>query len=444
MMRQKNVVVAIVQNAAQQFLVAYNENWNGYAFPMRDFASDGMPTGRLAIEAVEKDLGCRLPDARADELEFLGTFGHSGASGEETWYDYWVFSVDPGQEIDLTQARLVQNHAPKYLSAGDLLIDTDLTWSTPRIAQELLDKQDAVLSVITRPGASETEYLVIENANYGGYFFPVTRLKNELKPHQIAEKLLRTDLGYRAEVQAEWRGEAVDVHFSSRYQRNRTYRFQVCSVELPQIDLMQPFSPLELALAQRGKRAAWLTAGQLQSRPVAPPIPLSPTIQPVVNAVLGMIPPQPRTEPLRTSEGGIALIERTVNGEKQWLAQWNETWKAFFFVGGHRESNETFRECVVREIREELELEPSELTVSDSPTQRLEYIATSHGAKVPTAYTMEVFATQLAPAVELGIDSISKNAWLTEKDIRGLTAGGVRPISVTMLVILGMLGVISR
>ncbi|MDB5387951.1 MAG: hypothetical protein JWM11_3597 [Planctomycetaceae bacterium] len=440
MMRHKNVVVAIVQDASQKFLVVYNEKWHGYAFPMQDFAPDGMPTGRIAIEAVEKDLGCQLPYAKAEELEFLGTFGHSVATDAETWYDYWVFSVDPCQTLDLTKSPTVVNNPPQFFTADELRNRTGLTWSTPRIAQELLDKQDAVVSVVTRPGKAETEYLVIENSNYGGYFFPVTRLKNELKPHQIAEKLVRTDLGYRAEVHAEWRAEVLDIHFSSRYQQDRLYRFQVCSVELPQIDLMQPYNPLELALSQRGKRSAWLTASELQENVANHSVSLSSTMQSIAASVLRIVPPRPRTDPLRKSEGGIALIERTVNGEQQWLAQWNDNWNAFFFVGGHREPNESFRDCVIREVCEELDVQPADFTVADTSIKRLEYIATSRGAEVPTAYTMEPFATQLAPAIELAIDSNSKNAWLTEQDVRSLTAGGVRPISVTMLVVLVMLG----
>lgn len=451
-MRHKYVVVAIVQDESQRFLVAYNEKWFGYAFPMRDFdPTEAIPTGSLAIAAVEKDLGCSLPHATAEELEFLGTFGHSSTTDEETWYDYWVFSVDPGPTLDLSHSPTASNNPPQFLAAHDLIHGPGLTWSTPRIAEALLDRQDAVLSIVTRPGKTETEYLLVKNTNYGGYFFPVTRLKNELAPNQIASKLVRSDLGYRGAVSAEWCAEIEDIHFSNRYQQDRLYKFQVCRVDLPQVDLMQPYSPLELALCQRGKKWVWLTADELTSSAANPEkkqesdsaVPLSPTMSSIVRSVLGAVRPQPRTAPLRHSEGGLALITRIVNGEKQWLAQWNDNWKAFFFVGGHREPEENFRECVIREICEELELNSDQFQVAESATNRLEYIATSRGAGVPTAYTMEVFETTLSPEMEFRVDVDHQNAWLTEKDVRNLTVGGVRPISVTVQVLLSMLGEIS-
>ena len=83
-------------------------------------------------------------------------------------------------------------------------------------------------------------------------------------------------------------------------------------------------------------------------------------------AVLNQIPTQTFSGPLRRSEGGIALIQRTLAGKREWLAQWNENWKAFFFIGGHQQGNETFRECVTREIEEELGLTPAECPVAQA------------------------------------------------------------------------------
>jgi len=40
--------------------------------------------GSLAIQGVEGDLGCRLPDATAAELDFMSHFGVSHRTGEET------------------------------------------------------------------------------------------------------------------------------------------------------------------------------------------------------------------------------------------------------------------------------------------------------------------------------------------------------------------------
>ena len=85
-------------------------------------------------------------------------------------------------------------------------------------------------------------------------------------------------------------------------------------------------------------------------------------------------------KPLRQSEGGIAVIRRAGrSGRAEWLAQWNERWAAFFLIGGHRETGESFRDCVTREVAEELELGPAAYAVGD-PLARLQYLAPSRSA----------------------------------------------------------------
>ena len=103
-LRAKQVVVAIVQDAQGRFLVAFNPKWSGYAFPMKDLDEGAVVLGSAAIAAVEGDLGCRLPQAQAEELEYLGRCGRSGRSGEDTEYEYWLFAVDPGRPLDLKSA----------------------------------------------------------------------------------------------------------------------------------------------------------------------------------------------------------------------------------------------------------------------------------------------------------------------------------------------------
>ena len=78
-MREKRVIVAIVQDDQGRFLVHFNPKWGGYAFPMKDVEDGADILGSVAIQAVEDDLGCSLPNAKAEELEYLGRVGRSGA-----------------------------------------------------------------------------------------------------------------------------------------------------------------------------------------------------------------------------------------------------------------------------------------------------------------------------------------------------------------------------
>src|SRR5437899_12852391 len=100
----------------------------------------------------------------------------------------------------------------------------------------------------------------------------------------------------------------------------------------------------------------------------------------------------------RRSERAAALI-REAKG-RRWLARWNAKWGAYHLVAGHRLPDESFRDCIRRELNEELGLrDPSDFTVAGEPAARLEYSAYSRSAGVETAYVMELFDVRLAEAV---------------------------------------------
>src|SRR5438477_9623477 len=94
----------------------------------------------------------------------------------------------------------------------------------------------------------------------------------------------------------------------------------------------------------------------------------------------------------RQSIASIAIITRPDAGGMRWLAQWNEKWQSFNFVSGHKESGETFRECIVREIKEELSLsETVDFDVSPAPRLHVEFTAFSKRAGIETDYFIEAF-----------------------------------------------------
>ncbi len=435
-MRTAQAIVAIIQDGQGRFLVTFNAKWGGYAFPMIAVPEGGDILGSLAIRAAEDDLGCRLPDSTAAELDYMGHYGVSQRTGEETLYEYWLYAVEPHRALDLLAAPTWNNNYPMFLSYDELTSRTDLTWSTPAIAQEFVENQEAVLAVVTRAGEHETEFLLIENANYGGYFFPTQRVKTEVKPDPAAVGTVRSDLGYRGPATATLLGEVADVHFGNRFHRDRQYRFHVCDIQLSDVDLHQPGSVLEQSLARRGKNFIWLPGSKLSD----PAIAFSPTMAAVRTTVLKLIPIRAFAGPLRRSEGGIALIQRTIAGKREWLGQWNDNWKAFFFIGGHREGTETYRECVIREIEEELGLTEAECPVVATVAHHLEYRAISRGAGELTRYTMELFDSQPTP---VGMEKIARDPmtkWLDEDEIRRLGAQDGRAVSVSIGLLLGLAG----
>jgi ADP-ribose pyrophosphatase YjhB (NUDIX family) len=145
---------------------------------------------------------------------------------------------------------------------------------------------------------------------------------------------------------------------------------------------------------------------------------------------------------MRTSVAAFPLFRRAASaGGIEYLAQWNDAWQAFHFVGGHKRDGESFRDCCVREVGEELGLaEGRDFRIAAERRCQLRYVEWSKRAGVDTAYTVELFDAELlgeaAGAVEAGGD----NRWLTESDIRAGRCRDGRAVSPTMLRILSLAG----
>jgi hypothetical protein len=137
----------------------------------------------------------------------------------------------------------------------------------------------------------------------------------------------------------------------------------------------------------------------------------------------------------------VAVIERSANGQRQWLVQWNAAWKAYNLVGGHKRGRESYRECLVRELGEELELEPLvDYTVDAESDHRLEFEAWSERAHQLTYYEMELFRVQLTPAAELRVNTNPDNRWLTDKEIINKQTHDGQPVSETIYRLLESVG----
>ena len=138
---------------------------------------------------------------------------------------------------------------------------------------------------------------------------------------------------------------------------------------------------------------------------------------------------------MRISTAALALIRRTTpDGVPQWLTLWNENWRALSLVGGHRHADESFRDCCVREVTEELELVPDlDFRVAPAPEDHLEYVAESGSAGVPTAYTMELFPVELlTDTARKRVEADPDCCWLTEGEIRAQRSHDGRAVSATV------------
>jgi len=141
-----------------------------------------------------------------------------------------------------------------------------------------------------------------------------------------------------------------------------------------------------------------------------------------------------RGKTVRESTAAVAIIRREHEGRTLWLAQWNRNWQRYHFVGGHKHADETFRQCVIREIGEELEIaEDQDFLVADQPLAHLDYTAWSEGARQETHYVLELFEVQLlGDSTRQRIEANSRNRWLTEEEIREERCHDGSPVSETM------------
>jgi len=127
------------------------------------------------------------------------------------------------------------------------------------------------------------------------------------------------------------------------------------------------------------------------------------------------------------------LICRRTRDGVQWLARWNKNWQCFFFVAGHRHEGESFYECMVRELREELGIdEGRDYSIRVEDRRNVTFTAFSESSRSETAYTFELYDVAVDDTAWEKVNSARHVRWLGESEIRaGVDEDGKR-ISPTM------------
>lgn len=140
---------------------------------------------------------------------------------------------------------------------------------------------------------------------------------------------------------------------------------------------------------------------------------------------------------MRQSIAAAALVRIEQNGQPLWLARWSRSWQRFHLVGGHKRPEESFRECLVREIAEELGMaEQADYEMAAQPSAHLEFTAWSEGAKEETAYTTELFEVDLRGPARTKLDAEPAVRWLSEAEIQAGCCADGKGVSQTMQLIL--------
>jgi 8-oxo-dGTP pyrophosphatase MutT (NUDIX family) len=137
---------------------------------------------------------------------------------------------------------------------------------------------------------------------------------------------------------------------------------------------------------------------------------------------------------MRRSIAAAALIHRLENGQSQWLVQWNSLWQRFYFVSGHKEPEETFRQCMERELTEELQFRQGiHFNVATEPICHLDYDTWSRSAEMETRYTIELFQVELIGSEALAIvEANPANRWINAQEMNAGKCCGGAPLSETI------------
>jgi hypothetical protein len=131
---------------------------------------------------------------------------------------------------------------------------------------------------------------------------------------------------------------------------------------------------------------------------------------------------------MRQSVAAFAIICQQQRGTDMcWLAQWNRRWQCFNFVGGHKKLLESYRQCLIRELAEELPvMEDRDCRVGEQALDRLQYTAFSRSARKQTKYRVELFEVQLSDGALGRVQANPSNRWLTRDEIiMGRTSNGM-------------------
>lgn len=300
---------------------------------------------------------------------------------------------------------------------------------------------DLIEVAVTVIAAGE-KILTVRNDKWGAFTLPMTKVQR--KPLGFAENVTQIERWSDAAMRNA--GECLErtldrepkllMDVGELRQSDRTgqvnhYHFRVYLVE---VDFEQ---------AVPGVVAEWLTTAQIideKRRPISPTArELAKLLQAEATHRGLLFPPITAGLPRRLSQAAVAIITRQEQGKTLWLVQWNENWKRYYLVGGHQEDEEDGTQCLERELREELKLEPADYDLGPIGTEPLSYSGWSVSAWRDSDYAVWPFRVTLHQAAMRKVGQDAANRWITKDEILGERCEDDKPVSPTMGIMLKML-----
>jgi hypothetical protein len=121
---------------------------------------------------------------------------------------------------------------------------------------------------------------------------------------------------------------------------------------------------------------------------------------------------------------GFALIPRETGEPSCWFCHWDERNNFFDFVAGERAGDESFRDCVDREVSSKLGLRTSDFLVANVAQLNLEFAAVLPGDEEPNHVRVAFYIVRpYSQAARQVLASFPGGRWLTGHE---LLEGGTR------------------
>lgn len=142
--------------------------------------------------------------------------------------------------------------------------------------------------------------------------------------------------------------------------------------------------------------------------------------------------------------GSVALLRHPEQLEHLWLAHWDSRRQYFDFVTAERLDDESFRECLDREIAWVLDLRRGKDYIVSSQA-RLHLDVPVEAADDETFFVVEFYIADLYGKASRGMVELNRDvSWLTSDEVRsGQTSKGV-PVNPSLVELLNRADVIAR
>jgi 8-oxo-dGTP pyrophosphatase MutT (NUDIX family) len=478
------VAAALITDAKQRVLLTFNERWRSYTLPMsrrRPGRLGNEPAPRAALRAAAEALGTpvRLVAEGPRLKRVLGRL-ESARELVEKIYTYTVCHVEPHPDF----ANMLQIRQPHLWLSPHLILSgayEPISESARFILRTVLAdleipariQHTSVLVIQRETWERGRQFLVRWNLDWG-YALPAKRWSpaDNADPAGVgagaraaAERIVRDELGLEPDTDATLTPARIPQLMTHGVSATKgapahgaatDYTHSLFDAMVLTPEKMRSERPLVWVTPEE-IHSQWTAATQPASdSPPARAGRISRTAyeilyrtgelveieRPEVKKGDQGLEPSSRSPSeggtraggaMRESEAAVALVRREQDGQTVWLTQWNPKWGRFHFVSGHRRPQETFRECLVREIAEELQLtEGADYQVSPRAPMHLYFADFSESAHTETWYNMELFEVELSADALAKLESDPENRWLTEAEIDAAQTHDGRPASATM------------